>query len=103
MMPAGSSRAPGITSDAPTSGQTNGRPHALTWNMGTIGKTTSRSASANTSAAAVARAWRNVERCEKRIAFGSAVVADVKHMMAAVFSSSRGQANSGDSSAMSDS
>jgi hypothetical protein len=71
--------------------------------MGTIGKTTSRSARAKTSAAAVARACRNVERCEKRIAFGSPVVAEVKHMIAALFSSSRGHANAGGSSAMSDS
>ena len=30
MMPAGSSRDAGMTSDAPTSGQTYGKPHAVT-------------------------------------------------------------------------
>ncbi len=75
--PAGSSRSIGMMKSAPTIIERNGVPQALTWNIGTIGSTRSRSQIAIASASPVASACRYVERCENSTPFGSPVVAEV--------------------------
>jgi hypothetical protein len=63
-MLSGSRWGPGIMSFAPTSTEAKGRPQALTWNMGTTGRTQSRSESANVLPIATIMEWRTVERWE---------------------------------------
>src|SRR5262249_797237 len=49
-----SSAAPGMTSFAPTIAAAYGRPHALTWNIGTTGSSVSRAERFNESGSAIA-------------------------------------------------
>ncbi|MDT4846153.1 hypothetical protein FQZ97_801680 [compost metagenome] len=69
--------APGNTSLAPTSGTEYGRPHALTWNIGTTGRITSRAEQPSASGSADAYECSTVERCEYSAPLGLPVVPEV--------------------------
>src|SRR5512139_1914283 len=68
---------PGITSLAPTSGPEYGRPHALTWNIGTTGRMTSRAEQPSESGSALPNACSSVERWLYTAPFGLPVVPEV--------------------------
>jgi hypothetical protein len=67
-------RGPGSTSRAPEVAAAYGRPHALTWNIGTTGMTESSALSPSPSAWLAPIECRTVERCEYRTPFGRPVV-----------------------------
>src|SRR5512139_723973 len=69
--------APGNTILQPTIAPTYGRPHALTWNMGTTGRTTSRAETLSASGSAAASVCSTVERWLYRTPLGLPVVPDV--------------------------
>ena len=71
---AGVIRGPGMTSRAPVFVEMYGRPHALTWNIGTTGITESVWLIPRPSDWLAPSAWRTVERCEYRTPFGFPVV-----------------------------
>ncbi len=73
----GSRNLPGSTSPAPVMGHANGRPHALTWNIGTTGSTVSASRIAKLSAIARPMACSTSDRWEYRTPLGLPVVPDV--------------------------
>jgi len=58
----GSRWGPGKTCFAPTMVQVKGNPHALTWNMGTTGRTTSCREIPKVSAIAEAKEWSTNDR-----------------------------------------
>ena len=60
--PAGT--APGSSSSAPVSAAAKGRPHALTWNIGTMASTRSRDESPTASAVQTVVECSETERCE---------------------------------------
>ena len=70
----GSRYGPGNTSFAPVIAHTYGRPHALTWNIGTTGSNTSVRATFNESGSATTSVCKIVERCEYTTPFGRPVV-----------------------------
>jgi hypothetical protein len=57
-------KGPGSRSSAPVSAAPKGRPHALTWNIGTTARTRSRDDSPTASATQIAVECSDTERCE---------------------------------------
>ncbi len=74
---AGSRCAPGITCLAPTSVEVNGSPQALTWNIGTTGRTQSSGPRENALPIALIMEWSTMLRCEYSAPFGRPVVPEV--------------------------
>src|SRR6185436_14459545 len=72
-----SSPGPGIARRQPTIVPMYGMPHALTWNIGTIGHTVSPAPTPSPSGSAAASACSTVERCEYSTPLGWPVVPDV--------------------------
>src|ERR1044072_8234170 len=72
-----SNAAPGNTSFAPVSAQQYGKPHALTWNIGTTGSTTSRADKFSASGRQAAYVCSMVERWLYSTPLGLPVVPEV--------------------------
>ena len=68
---------PGITSLAPTIAALYGMPQALTWNIGTTGKITSRAEQSIASGSAEPKAWSRLERWLYAAPLGWPVVPEV--------------------------
>src|SRR5262249_3029655 len=71
------SAAPCIISFAPPIGAAYGRPHALTWNIGTTGSNESRAERFSASGSAIAKLCSSVERWLYSAPFGLPVVPEV--------------------------
>src|SRR4051794_11152244 len=67
-------KRPGITRLAPHRNAAYGIPHALAWNIGTIGRIVSRSLRSRAFGVVAASECRNDDRCEYATPFGFPVV-----------------------------